>query len=68
MSVPFDLRNISEKKIPFFEEGRRKKGLGWGGGALCRYFLRGKSKLPHPWGFGGGGGVEGVGGHLMEWP
>ena len=31
MSAAFDLTNISEKKFPFFEEGRRKKGL-------CRYF------------------------------
>ena len=32
MTAPFELRNISEKKFPFFEKGRRKKGRGGGGG------------------------------------
>ena len=34
MSAPFDLKNISEKKIPFFEKGRRKKMRGGGVGGL----------------------------------
>ena len=34
VSAPFELRNISEKKFPFFEKGRRKEGLGGGGGAV----------------------------------
>ena len=72
MSAPFELRNISEKKFPFFEKGRGGGGGGGGGGGRCvdtfdLFFLRGKSKLPHPWGLGGGGVGE-VGGHLMEWP
>ena len=57
VSAPFELRNISEKKFPFFEKGRRKKGLGGGGRCVDTFdlfFLRGKSKLPHPWGLGGG--------------
>ena len=73
VSAPFELRNISEKKFPFFEKGRRKEGLGGGGPCVDTFdlfFLRGKSKLPHPWDCGGegGGGVGEVGGHLMEWP
>ena len=68
VSAPFELRNISEKKIPFFRKGKTKKRTGGGGGrcvdAFDLFFLRGKSKLPHPWGWGGGGEV---GGHLMEW-
>ena len=61
MSAPFELRNISEKKFPFFEKGRRKKGLG-GWGALCRYFdlfsygEKVNYLIHGGWGAGGGGG------------
>ena len=37
VSAPFELRNISEKKFPFFEKGRRKKGLGGGGAVSIRW-------------------------------
>ena len=71
VSAPFELRNISEKKFPFFAKGRRKEGRGGGGRCVDTFdlfFLRGKSKLPHPWDCWGGGGVGEVGDHQMEWP
>ena len=70
MSAPFELRNISEKKFPFFEKGRRKKGLGWGGAVsiLLIFFSYGEKVNYLIHGVVGGGGVGEVGGQLMEWP
>ena len=61
VSAPFELRNISEKKFPFFEKGRRKEGLGGGGGAvsiLLIFFSYGEkvNYLIHGIVGGGGGG------------
>ena len=58
------ISEIFLRKIPCFEEGRRKKRSGVGGRGCVGtfdlfFFLTGKSKLPHPWGGGGGGGVGG---------
>ena len=42
----------------FFRRGKKKKRTGAGGVGGCVgtfglfFFLRGKSKLPHPWGWG----------------
>ena len=40
VSAPFDLKNISEKKNPFFRIGKKKKKEGGGGRGvgLCPYF------------------------------
>ena len=64
VSAPFELRNISEKNSLFLKREDEKKD--WGGGGRCvdtfdLFFLRGKSKLPHPWDCGGGGGGGGGG-------
>ena len=72
VSAPFELRNISEKKFPFFAKGRRKEGRGGGGGAvsiLLIFFSYGEkvNYLIHGI-VGGRGGVGEVGGHLMKWP
>ena len=60
VSAPFELRNISEKKFPFFEKGRRKEGLGGGGGGavwlLLLFFYYGAKVKNHSPGVGGGGG------------
>ena len=67
MSAPFDLKNISEKKIPFFRIGKKKKkeGEGVGGLGCVRTFdlffsYREKvNYLIHGGGVAGGGGCEG---------
>ena len=64
MSVPFDLRNISEKKIPFFGRGKKKKRTGVGGGegaasVLLIFFSYGE-KVNYLIHGGRGGGLRGL--------
>ena len=63
VSAPFELRNISEKKFPFFEKGRRKEGLGGGGAVsiLLIFFSYGEKVNYLIHGIVGGGGAGALG-------
>ena len=60
MSAAFDFLNISEKKFPFFEEGRGKKGRGGGAVSVLLIYFSYLTFLTSSMGVGGGGGLVAI--------